>query len=208
MIIPHNAPCTPRTVLFATNNLPKKKTILLDKACLTGLPYWSKKLTLQLQDYLPHRHQSRSEQVGQRPNTSPHPPLRTAPLHFHHLSSLAVQLHSMMFSSSAWRCPPSTARVWRPASDLGFTIDEGEESKHNEQEGWTATTRSPKQKNNTKSDVIERVTANKKAPCRRQNTQSREGVSAPGNTCQPEALASNSAYASNLKQNRIVSKGN
>jgi hypothetical protein len=45
--------------------------------------------------------------------------------------------------------------------------------------------------NNTKADGIEQPI--EKAPSGRQNTQSRKGVSAPGNTCRPEALASNSA---------------
>jgi hypothetical protein len=42
-----------------------------------------------------------------------------------------------------------------------------------------------KQPEQTKTDVEEKGTANTQAPQRQQNTQSREGVSSPGNTCSP-----------------------
>jgi hypothetical protein len=47
--------------------------------------------------------------------------------------------------------------------------------------------------NSTKSDGIEQATADRKAPFGPQNAQSRKGMSAPGNSCRPEALPRNSA---------------
>jgi hypothetical protein len=47
--------------------------------------------------------------------------------------------------------------------------------------------------NKTKTDRMKLDTANRGATCGRQNAESMKGVSAPGNTCRPEALASNSA---------------
>jgi hypothetical protein len=47
--------------------------------------------------------------------------------------------------------------------------------------------------NSTKSDGIEQATADRKAPFGPQNAQSRKGMSAPGNSCRPQALPRNSA---------------
>jgi hypothetical protein len=46
----------------------------------------------------------------------------------------------------------------------------------------------------TKTDAGAKVTANRQAPPPQQNSQSRKGVSAPGNTCRHTASVSNSAH--------------
>jgi hypothetical protein len=52
----------------------------------------------------------------------------------------------------------------------------------------------PKATTNTKTDGNEIVTANRQALQPQQNSQSRTGVFAAGNTCRPAALTGNSAH--------------
>jgi hypothetical protein len=58
------------------------------------------------------------------------------------------------------------------------SIDKGAESKHSNQERWKASSRNLK----PKSDGKKQVTANRKAPRGRHDTQSSEGMSATGNS--------------------------